>query len=318
MTPTLTAPEPPETRAEPGSFEELLTERPRAPQPWGPVSGPRGAWRRFVARGTARLNQLVDFVLPSKPLHRWLLRGLEMPEIEMPLRRGAPGLEGLRIAFISDVHAGSCMGECDLMRLFAKVEAAEPDLVCLGGDLINTRERELLLFREPLRLLHPPLGIYAVPGNHDHFWGPDIGLWTAFLQECGVEVLSNEGRRIERDGASLWLAGVDDLTEGQPDLPLALQGMRADEPCVLLAHHPDFFFEAAAIGVDVQLSGHTHGGQVKLFGHAPIQHSRFGWNEGRFELESSQLYVGRGLGVTLLPIRLGAPPEIPVLVLRAP
>jgi hypothetical protein len=209
---------------------------------------------------------LVGLRAASKPLHRWLLRGLEMPEIEMPLRRGAPGLEGLRIAFISDVHAGSCMGECDLMRLFAKVEAAEPDLVCLGGDLINTRERELLLFREPLRLLHPPLGIYAVPGNHDHFWGPDIGLWTAFLQECGVEVLSNEGRRIERDGASLWLAGVDDLTEGQPDLPLALQGMRADEPCVLLAHHPDFFFEAAAIGVDVQLSGTRTAGRSSSSG----------------------------------------------------
>lgn len=307
---------PPETTETLRSLEAKLLGRPRAPEPRGPFSGPRRGWRRLMASVAARINQFADFVLPSGPWHRWLLRGLEMPEIELRLRRGGAGLDGLRIAFVSDVHAGSCMHERDLVRLFAKVAAREPDLVCLGGDLINTREREILAFRGPLGLLNPPLGVFAVPGNHDHFFGADIGLWEAFLRDCGVQVLVNRGQRVERGGASLWLAGIDDLTEGLPDLEAALDGARGDEPLVLLSHHPDFFFEAAAVGIDVQLSGHTHGGQVRLGGWSPIRHSRFDWHEGRFELEGAQLYVGRGVGVTFLPVRIGAPPEIPFFVVR--
>ncbi|PIE24609.1 MAG: phosphoesterase [Planctomycetota bacterium] len=298
------------------TLAERLLERRRAPEPRGPISGRRTGLRRLVARATARINQFADFVLPSRPLHRLLLRGLEVEEKEIHLSRGAAGLDGLRIAFISDVHAGSCMNAEDLVRLFTKVAELKPDLVCFGGDLINTRERELLLFREALAMLDAPLGQYAVPGNHDHFWGQDIGLWEAFLQEHGVRVLNNAGARIERDGDTFWLAGVDDLTEGVPDLEVALSGAREDEPILLLSHHPDFFYEAAAVGVDVQLSGHTHGGQVKLFGWSAVRHSRFGWHEGSYELEGSQLYVGRGLGVTFLPMRLGASPELPIFVLR--
>jgi predicted MPP superfamily phosphohydrolase len=84
---------------------------------------------------------------------------------------------------VSDVHAGSFLDEDDLCEIFERIADARPDLVLFGGDLINTRERELLLFRKPLQMLRPRYGMFAVPGNHDHFWGPDIGLWTAFLQD---------------------------------------------------------------------------------------------------------------------------------------
>ncbi len=286
--------------------------------PVGPFSGRRTRWRRDASLCAAAVNRLLDRVMPSGPLHRWLQRGMQNPEIDVPLRRGAPGLDGLRIAFLSDLHAGSFMGERDLCRVFARVAALEPDLVCLGGDLINTFDREILLYRKPLALLRPRLGVFAVPGNHDHFYGREIGLWEAFLREQGVRVLINAGHRLERDGASLWLAGVDDLTEGCPDLAQALAGQRDDEPAVLLSHHPDFFFEAAAAGVELTLSGHTHGGQVALFGWAPLKHSAFGYWRGLYQEEGMRLYVSRGVGVTFLPLRIGAPPEVPILRLRAP
>ncbi|MBL8727977.1 MAG: metallophosphoesterase [Planctomycetes bacterium] len=290
----------------------------RAPLPVGPLSGRRTAWRRLAAQAVAALNRGLDRLPVGHWLHRRVRRRLEQPELELPLREPAPGLHGLKICFVSDVHAGSFLDEHDLCELFDRIQAAAPDLVLFGGDLINTRERELLLFREPLRRLRPTFGMFAVPGNHDHFWGPDLGLWTAFLQDQGVEVLTNRGRRIERDGASLWLCGVDDLTEGVPDLAAALHGRRDGETTVLLSHHPDFFFEAAAVDVDLVLSGHTHGGQIRVGGWAPIHHSRFGYERGWFRENGCRLYVGRGVGVTLLPLRIDAPPEIPFVTLCCP
>jgi uncharacterized protein len=287
----------------------------RAPTPRGPLSGKRTALRRAVASALAGVNRWLDRMPGSHWLHRRLHQRLELPELELGMRQGARGPAGLRIAFVSDVHAGSFLGEDDLTRVFARVQEARPDLVLFGGDLINTREREILLFRRPLRELRPRYGVFAVPGNHDHFFGPDISLWRSFLEDQGVVVLCNEGRRIEHEGGSLWLCGVDDLTEGAPDLKRALVGRRERETTVLLSHHPDFFFEAAAVDVDLQLSGHTHGGQIRIAGWAPIHHSRFGYERGWFVENDCRLYVGRGLGVTVLPLRIDALPEVPIVTL---
>lgn len=293
----------------------LLTSRRRAPVPVGPLAGPRRPWRRFLSQLMGAVNELLDKLPPGRWLHRRVLRGLELPLLAAPLRRGGPGLEGLTVAFLADLHAGSFMGEEDLVRVFAAVAARRPDLVCLGGDLINTRNQEILLLRKPLALLDPPLGVFAVPGNHDHFYGREIALWEEFLRSRGVRVLVNRGVRVERGGAGLWLAGVDDLTEAEPDLAAALAGARPGEPVLLLSHHPDFFFEAAAAGVELTLSGHTHGGQIRRL-KGLMGHTRFGWWEGGFLLEESLLYVSRGVGVTLLPFRAGAAPEAPVFRLE--
>ena len=290
----------------------------RAPAPRGPLSGRRTAWRRAIAAIVAAGNRALDRLPPLRWLHRRANARLELTEIELPLRAGTRGLDGLRIAFVSDVHAGSFLDADDLCAVFDRIQAAEPDLVLFGGDLINTREREILLFERPLQRLRPRYGMFAVPGNHDHFFGPDIGLWRSFLQAQGVQVLDNRGVRIEHGGGSLWLCGVDDLTEGAPDLAAALAGRRAGETALLLSHHPDFFFEAAAVDVDLQLSGHTHGGQIRLFGWAPIHHSRFGYERGWFVENDCRLYVGRGVGVTVLPLRIDARPEVPIVTLRAP
>ncbi|MBL8737829.1 MAG: metallophosphoesterase [Planctomycetes bacterium] len=288
----------------------------RAPPPRGPLSGRRTALRRVVATMVAAANRLLDRLPPLHWLQRRIRSRTELTELELPLRPGVAGLDGLRLAFVSDVHAGSFCTAADLCQLFDKVMAARPDVVLLGGDLINTREREILLFEPALRTLRPRLGVYAVPGNHDHFFGPDIGLWRAFLERHGVQVLENRGVRLEHEGGSLWLCGVDDLTEGTPDLAGALAGRRPGETAVLLSHHPDFFFEAAAVDVDLQLSGHTHGGQIRIGGWAPIHHSRFGYERGWFVENDCRLYVSRGTGVTVLPLRIDAPPEVPIVTLR--
>jgi predicted MPP superfamily phosphohydrolase len=292
--------------------------RRHAPIPVGPLSGKRTHPRRFVARAVAWVNRGLDLLPVGHWLHRRVRRNLRWPQLELRLRTPAPGLDGLRICFVSDVHAGSFLSSDELCGIFERIQAIEPDLVLFGGDLINTREREILMFEQPLKLLKPRLGMFAVPGNHDHFWGEEIGLWIAFLRNCGVEVLLNRGQRVERNGSSLWLCGVDDLTEGAPDLASALDGRRPDEPALLLSHHPDFFFEAAAVDVDLTLSGHTHGGQIRVAGWAPIRHSRFGYEQGWFRENGCSLYVGRGVGVTLLPVRIDAPPEIPIVTLRCP
>ena len=272
--------------------------------------------RRVAATVVAACNRLLDHLPPLHWLQRRIRSRTELTELELPLRPGVQCLDGLRLAFVSDVHAGSFCTAADLCELFGKVMAARPDVVLLGGDLINTREREILLFEPALRTLRPRLGVFAVPGNHDHFFGPDIGLWRSFLQGHGVEVLENRGVRLEHGGGSLWLGGVDDLTEGTPDLAAALAGRRPRETAVLLSHHPDFFFEAAAVDVDLQLSGHTHGGQIRVGGWAPIHHSRFGYERGWFVENDCRLYVSRGTGVTVLPLRIDAPPEVPIVTLR--
>ncbi len=295
----------------------LPADRRRAPIPIGPITGKRTWWRRFCAIAAAQVNRAFDVLPPGRWLHDLAQRRLEVHFVDTVLQRGGVGLDGLKIAFLSDLHAGSCMNSSDLARIFERVMAMSPDLVCFGGDLINTREREIEFFRAPMQILRPPLGVFAVPGNHDHFFGRGIERWRASLESQGVRVLHNTGMRIERNGDALWLCGVDDLTEGTPDLPAALTGWNGIDPVVLLSHHPDFFFEAAAVGVDVTLAGHTHGGQVRVFGQA-ICHSRFGWLEGSHAADGQQLYVSRGVGTTVLPIRYNAPPEVPVVRLLVP
>lgn len=268
--------------------------------------------------GLATINRWLDKVPLTHWLHRRIRSRLEMPDLTLPLRPDNEALSGLRIAFVSDVHAGSFLNEKDLTEIFRRVQEQQPDLVLFGGDMINTLDREILLFRGALTVLKPRYGMFAVPGNHDHFFGPDISLWRGFLEENGVQVLMNRGVRIQHGGQSLWMCGVDDLTEGEPDLDAALEGRREGETSILLSHHPDFFCEAVDASVDLQLSGHTHGGQIRIAGKAPLQHSKLGYEQGWFREQDSRLYVGRGVGVTVLPIRIGAPPEVPMITLRSP
>ncbi|MCP4005150.1 MAG: metallophosphoesterase [bacterium] len=253
----------------------------------------------------------------KREISRFLDRNRTFTRPQIRLRRGHEELHGLRIAFVSDVHAGSFMDEQDLTRVFAKVAEQEPDLVCLGGDLVDHYDHQALMLRKAVSLLSPPLGVFAVPGNHEYHAESSLLVWRSVLQDMGVNILINRGERVQRGAATLWIAGVDDYTEGHPDLEQAVEGRKGDEPILLLSHHPDFFREACLADVDLMLSGHTHGGQILPFGRALTGHTKLGYWSGRFEAPGgSQLYVGRGAGVGFLPVRLGAPGEIAVVELQ--
>lgn len=272
--------------------------------------------RAFVARSLTPVYGALLETPPGRWLHRRLWTNLEFSSTDVRLSRGEQGIDRFSIVWLSDLHAGLFMTEQDLFSLAQRVAALEPDVVCLGGDLVNTHAYQLHFYDRALKVLRPRLGIFAVPGNHEHYYLRGLEGWQDYLERRGVRVLVNRGVRLERDGASLWMCGVDELEEGMPDLGAALEGRRGDEPAVLLSHHPDVFPEASRQNVDLQLSGHTHGGQIRFFGWAPVTHSVHGLYDGLYQRDRSHLYVGRGAGVTFVPIRIGTRSEVPLLRLR--
>jgi len=283
----------------------------------GPRSLPVESVRRLFTRTVTGSLHLLRGVPPLPWWRRHVHAGLELSTTEVELARGDRDLDGLTLAFVSDVHAGFYTDAEDLRALGDRLAAAAPDLVVLGGDLLATHRSDLQLYDDLLERLAPPLGTIAIAGNHDVVYlRRKIVPLRDYLAEHGVRVLMNEGLRVERGDATFWVAGVDDYSEGMPDLPAALVGRRPEEPVVLLSHHPDFFVEASRTDIDLQLSGHTHGGQIRLFGWAPISHSKHGFVEGSFRRDGSTLVVGRGVGFSFLPIRIGARPEVPLVRLR--
>ncbi|MFT5289063.1 MAG: putative MPP superfamily phosphohydrolase [Planctomycetota bacterium] len=224
--------------------------------------------------------------------------------------------EGLSIVFLTDLHAGHVLSSDDLVKIFGHINDQKPDLICFGGDMIDARPQEMDLLRRPLAMLRPRLGMYAVAGNHEYQAFDRIERFYAILKECGVTPLHNSGVRIKTGSSSIWLGGVDDATEGEPSVSAALEGREEGEPTVLLSHHPDVFPIAEKRGVDLQLSGHTHGGQISLLGWKPLKHSKRGYVAGAYWRGSSALYVSKGVGVTALPFRIGVSAEVPLFDLR--
>jgi predicted MPP superfamily phosphohydrolase len=164
---------------------------------------------------------------------------------------------------------------------------------------------------EAFGLLHAPLGVFAVLGNHDHATGDPAGVIRR-TEAYGIEVLHNRSVTLERAGQRLSLAGVDDCLMGAPDIGAALEGTAA--PVLLLSHNPDLFFEAARRGVALVLAGHTHGGQIRLRGLPVLfRQSRYRLDEGRFRTSGTELVVSRGLGAVGLPWRVACAPEAVLL-----
>lgn len=290
----------------------------------------RRPWRGLAAEAfdavAVRAQRLLSDLPPLRAIHRRSLRRGLVEDV--PLRVGAErrDLHGLRIAFLSDLHAGCFCSAAELELLFARTLLLRPDLVALGGDLVGSRPRDLTAYDGPLQRLTDRVPVFAVPGNHDREWGGPPEVWQEFLERRGVILLANRGARIRRGADSLWLCGVDDLTHGRPDTRRALFGRDHGEPTLVLAHQPDHFDEFVDERVDLMLSGHTHGGQIKVRGRALIHHSRHGYVEGAFAAQRGQLgavggvsrlHVSRGAGCSLLPLRIGSPVELTLVRLIA-
>jgi uncharacterized protein len=234
-------------------------------------------------------------------------RGPIVRRVRVPLAKLPGSAEGYTIAQLTDVHIGPLLGERFASRVVAQVNALAPDLIVITGDIVDGRLDELRRHVEPLRELTARDGVYAVTGNHEYYWNADA--WLEHLRSFGICILRNQHATIR---GAFELAGVDDSSATE-DVSRALAGRDPALPVVLLAHHPRTIARAATAGVDLQLSGHTHGGQLlplgwlsRLFEPRVAGLARFG---------ATWLYVSEGTGFWGPPMRVGTSSEIALLTL---
>lgn len=243
---------------------------------------------------------------------------------EIALRRWPARMDGFTIALLSDFHYDPLFSVHPLRSAIGMVNGLRPELIVLAGDFVSFPvfgdAAAAASAAEPcaqlLRQMHAPHGLWAVMGNHDA--ATDPVRVTSSLRQAGIQVLSNQSVPIERDGGRFWLGGVGDVMAGDADLDATLHRVAAGEPSVLLAHEPDYADYVARYPVDLQLSGHTHGGQVRLpFIHPlflPELAKKYVW--GQYQINGLTLYTNPGLGTVRLPVRWRCPPEITLLTLH--
>lgn len=245
--------------------------------------------------------------------------GMRLPsvkQVEIALPDWPKALDGFRIAQLSDVHIGTLIGKRFAARITERVNALKADAIAITGDLVDGSIEHIGDRVEPFSQLRARHGTYFVTGNHDYYSGAMD--WCARVRELGINVLRNERVGIDHDGARLWIAGVDDYMlrrRSRADLDAALSGLHETDPVVLLAHNPLTFEDAHERGVSLQLSGHTHGGQMWPFTWLVRLQTRF--VAGLYRLGRSQLYVSLGTGYWGPPVRVLAPAEITLLTLRS-
>ncbi len=231
---------------------------------------------------------------------------------------GLPGnLIGLKLVQITDLHLGAIVSTCSLDRITAMIKPLKPDLIVITGDLIDENADRLNGIKDALTKLNAPLGVYAVTGNHEFYTGVEQS--SAFIESAGIQVLRNMMVTV---ADSLQIIGLDDPTgsrqmgEGGPDLEKALTGYRENLPSILLIHQPVGFEQFARKGINLVLSGHTHGGQLWPINY--ITRLFYSKPDGLFNIGESILYVSKGAGTWGPPMRFKAPPEIVLIRLVRP
>ncbi|MFF5231134.1 metallophosphoesterase [Dactylosporangium sp. NPDC000521] len=236
----------------------------------------------------------------------------QLKRVPIRLAKLPASMAGFKIALVSDIHLGPLLGRSHTERIVRIINSVDADIVAIVGDLVDGSVAELGPAAEPLQDLRSRQGSFFVTGNHEYFSGYQE--WIDEVDSLGVRVLRNE--RLDIQGIDL--AGVNDVTgadvQDGPDFTKALTGRDSSRPVVLLAHQPVQAHEAAKHGVDLQLSGHTHGGQMVPFNllvglEAPVV-------SGLGTVDGTQVYVTRGAGFWGPPVRFGAPPDISVIELH--
>lgn len=232
--------------------------------------------------------------------------GPKVKRVAVSLGKWPKSFAGYKIVQLSDLHIGRTIGRSYVEQVVAKTNALNPDLIVITGDLVDGTPQLLQNAAEPLGHLKARHGVYFVPGNHDHYSG--VEPWVQWLQQHGIKVLRNQLAQIrEQDDQGFELAGVDD-SYFNANVGAALAGHDNSREVILLAHQPQEFRAAAKNGVGLQLSGHTHGGQIwpfTFFAGFMFRHVA-----GLYKVGKTQIYVSRGTGYVGPPMRLGAPSEI--------
>jgi uncharacterized protein len=228
--------------------------------------------------------------------------------VELTLPFGCP----LRVVQLTDIHAGIFMTREMMGPYVDQVIALKPDLFVLTGDYISNSTVFFPGFVEEMTRVQAPYGTFATMGNHEHWYG-ELSYYRDIFERQGIRLLQNSHQVIRTGQNAFAVAGIDDLRSGQPDLEAALHGLRANVPVLLLSHRPEIFPDAAEHRIPLTLSGHYHGGQIKLSllgADFSLAHMRTPYPEGLYRIGASHLYVSRGIGTTFTPVRLNAPPEV--------
>lgn len=286
-------------------------------QPGPPADPDRRVFVARVVAGTAALATAGA----SAYAFRSATGPAEVTEVPVKLERLPPALSGLTIAQITDLHVGPTIREREVERVVDQVNALRPDVVAVTGDLVDGSVAQLGRAVSHVGRLRARHGVYFVTGNHEYYAG--VGEWLDELRRLGVRVLRNERVVVGDAGASIDLAGVDDyghaMANGGYGLERALAGRDPDRSLVLLAHQPRgvAVSDAVSAGVELQVSGHTHGGQIAPFNL--VVGAFFPYLKGLYHhaegASRGQVFVSRGTGYWGPPLRLGSPPEIAKIVL---
>ena len=248
---------------------------------------------------------------------------VRVPEVkttEVVLPRLPKELDGVRVVVISDLHSSAMIRQRNVQAIVDRANGLNPDLILLTGDMIDgsvaNREHDV----EPLKELNAGYGVFACVGNHEYYSG--FHDWMTKFDSLGIQVLANRNKQLAIRGKVLTLIGVTDPVAKQfalpePDINLALQEMKADGICILMAHQPRGAWENYRAGVDLQLSGHTHGGMIQGI-RMILEPFNDGFISGWYDVGQMKLYVSNGTGIwNGFPMRLGVPAEITQIVLRA-
>jgi predicted MPP superfamily phosphohydrolase len=250
-------------------------------------------------------------ILVRRRWYRVVEREVRVPDLD-------PRFEGFVIAQLSDLHIGTLTPRAWGLAWSRAANARVPDLAVVTGDMVTSGTDFHEDVADVVGALRAKSGVFVSMGNHDYF-GEGEPL-ISMLRARGVSVLRNEGVVVDRNGAKLWLAAIDDTWSRRDDVARAMRERPDGATTVLLSHDPNRFDEAADAGADVVLSGHTHGGQIGvpfLYRVANLASFAYRYNVGFYRRGRSVLYVHPGLGTTGPPMRLGVPPEVTMLVLRA-
>lgn len=241
---------------------------------------------------------------------------LTVERVEIPLKNLKPALEGLKIVQLSDLHLYPYTQLDLIQQAIQTTNALNPDVVVLTGDYVLSTAEAIFDLAPTLSSLNARYGVFSILGNHDLWTNADV--IRAGFAANGLPVLHNEGIDLDIGGELLYLAGVDDGWSGQPDLKTALNKHRGEIPVILLAHEPDLADQFAGDGrVSLQLSGHSHGGQVRVpgLGALVLPHLGQKYDQGLNRVNDMWVYTNRGLGVIPPPVRLNCRPEITEITL---
>lgn len=224
---------------------------------------------------------------------------------------------GKKIVFASDFHCGPFFGRSRMAGTVEKINSFDPDIVILGGDFVDYDAKYMDPCFDEMKKIKSRFGVYGVLGNHDYGVGEE--LVKREMRKASITVLDNKAEWIEASGQRIRIGGTADFLKDRVDLADTLEGLEEDDFAILASHNPSFAKRITNDKIDLVLSGHTHGGQVTLLGMwAPFFHLRYGQNNrtGYYETEHAKVIVSNGVGITILPIRLFARPQINIITLE--